>query len=97
MQKPVQYSILCLSSLGKVVKNRHLNRREYLRRYSSDQNPVLLERAAGSEDAFDAAVSALIMARHVHELEHLPEFPPDSPQRIEGCIWTPEQALPAGS
>jgi hypothetical protein len=82
---------------GKVVKNRHLNRREYLRRYSSDQNPVLLERAAGSEDAFDAAVSALIMARHVHELEHLPGFPPSSPQWIEGCIWTPEQALPAGN
>lgn len=82
---------------GKVVKNRHLNRREYLRRYSSDQNPVLLERAAGSEDAFDAAVSALIMARHIQELEHLPEFPPDSPQRVEGCIRTPEQALPAGN
>lgn len=82
---------------GEVVKNRHLNRREYLRQYSSDQNPVLLERAAGSEDAFDAAVSALIMGRHVQELEHLPEFPPDTPQRIEGCIWTPEQALPAGS
>jgi Protein of unknown function (DUF429) len=74
---------------GKVTKNRHLNRREYLRRCFSNQNPVLLERAAGSEDAFDAAVSAITMASHIQDLESLPAFPPGSPKRIEGCIWKP--------
>ena len=29
---------------------------------------MLLERAAGSEDAFDAAVSALVMGAHADEL-----------------------------
>ena len=47
------------------------------------------ERAAGSEDAFDAAVSALVMARHRDELSALPPVPPGSRLRLEGAIWTP--------
>jgi hypothetical protein len=50
----------------------------------------LLERAAGSEDAFDAAISALAMASHLDELESLQPFPLGSPQPIEGCIWVPK-------
>ncbi len=72
---------------GKVIKSHHLPRREYLRQHYTDQNPVLLERAAGSEDAFDAAISAITMARHIRDLESLAAFPPGSPKRIEGCIW----------
>jgi hypothetical protein len=72
-----------------VIKAHHLPRREYLLQQYADQNPVLLERAAGSEDAFDAAVSAITMARHIQDLESLPAFPPGSPKRIEGCIWEP--------
>jgi hypothetical protein len=34
-------------------------------RLFADQDPVLVERVAGSEDALDAAVSALVMAEYV--------------------------------
>jgi hypothetical protein len=59
----------------------------------ADQNPVLIERAAGSEDAFDAVTSALSMSQHVGELENLQSFPAGSPQLIEGCIWSSEMGL----
>lgn len=72
-----------------VVKSRHLERRKYLEQTFPDQNSVLRERAAGSEDAFDAAVSALAMADRLDELASLPTRPPGSAQRIEGEIWTP--------
>ena len=49
----------------------------------------LRRRAASSEDAFDAAVSALVMARHLDELIVL--FPTTDPQdRLEGLIWHPD-------
>jgi Protein of unknown function (DUF429) len=72
-----------------VVKSRHLERRRYLEQNFLDQDPVLRERAAGSEDAFDAAVSALAMAARLDELSSLPTRPPESAQRIEGEIWAP--------
>jgi hypothetical protein len=72
-----------------VVKSRHLERRRYLEQNFPDQNPVLRERAAGSEDAFDAAVSALAMAAHLDALSTLPTRPAGSAQRIEGEIWAP--------
>ena len=40
-----------------------------------------------SEDAFDAAVSALMMEAHWHAFEHLP--PADETARLEGEIWVP--------
>jgi hypothetical protein len=44
-----------------------------------------------SEDAFDAAVSALVMIEHVADLSSLaPE--PDACARIEGRIWHPDWA-----
>jgi hypothetical protein len=72
-----------------LVKSRHLHRRVNLTQTFPDQNPVLLERAAGSEDAFDAAISALAMSRYLGELESLRPFLAGSPQLIEGCIWSP--------
>jgi Protein of unknown function (DUF429) len=81
-----------------VVKSRQGERRAYVERHFPDQDPVLRERAAGSEDAFDAAVSALAMAAHLDELERLPERPLGSAQRIEGEIWGPSRlASPAPS
>ena len=48
-----------------------------------------VERAAGSEDAFDAAVSALVMAQHAERLSAL--RPTEDPAfALEGRIWTPE-------
>jgi hypothetical protein len=61
-------------------------------RYLDERHPHLQAEhratAAGSEDAFDAAVSALVMARHVNDLSVLPAI--DDPQlRREGMIWYP--------
>ena len=44
--------------------------------------------AAGSEDAFDAAVSALVMARHTGLLASMPATA-DARSRLEGAIWMP--------
>jgi hypothetical protein len=74
---------------GPVIKNRHRERRKYLEGRYPEQDAVLRERAAGSEDAFDAAVSALEMARYVEQLESLPALPGDALQRLEGAIWAP--------
>ena len=79
---------------GPVAKSRHRARRAHLAAgfgaadASPAQDPVLLERAAGSEDAFDAAVSALVMARHLAAPGDLPTVD-DPVARIEGGIWRP--------
>lgn len=77
---------------GPVVKTRHRVRRAYLAERFADQDPVLIERAAGSEDAFDAAVSALAMAEYAHELTRLPSLDPGDLARIEGRIWRDRRA-----
>jgi hypothetical protein len=73
---------------GLVNKSSWSDRHSYLQRQFSSQPATFLERAAGSEDAFDAAVSALVMASHADYLETLmatraPDF------AIEGKIWRP--------
>ena len=79
---------------GGVVKSRHRARRQHLAAAFPDQDPVLLERAAGSEDAFDAAVSALVMAKHLSAIEALTAAEPGSLASIEGTIWAPPQPSP---
>jgi hypothetical protein len=76
---------------GRVNKSRWAERHGHLFERFADQPAELLERAAGSEDAFDAAVSALVMARHRDELKDLPSAPPASRLRLEGAIWTPRE------
>jgi hypothetical protein len=73
---------------GAVSKKRLEARRTYL----AALVPALPEEfqlaAIGSDDAFDAAISALAMARHVAELTNLPVI--DEPwARLEGQIWWP--------
>lgn len=72
-----------------LVKNRHRERREWMKRNFPNQDPVLIERAAGSEDALDAAASALVMATQVEALENLPRAAADAVERLEGAIWRP--------
>ena len=88
-REPMAVEIYPRALTGPVLKSRHRARREYLARRFPDQDAVMRERAAGSEDAFDAAVSALVMARHRDELSALPPVPPGSRLRLEGAIWTP--------
>jgi len=75
---------------GRVKKGRWSARHAYLRERFPEQPRDLLERAAGSEDAFDAAVSALVMGEHETELQALAR--PTGPEYgIEGKIWRPER------
>ena len=74
---------------GKVVKSsvraclQHLNAH-----YPKDELPDLFRgMAAATEDAFDAAVSVLEMARAKDQLCQLPDG--DDVDRIEGRIWSP--------
>ncbi len=81
------YPRLCVPA--GVVKSRHRSRRDHLHDWFPQQDPVLLERAAGCEDAFDAAVTALAMAADLPSLIDLPRFTAGAPQLIEGCVWAP--------
>ncbi|HXR30183.1 MAG TPA: hypothetical protein VN752_03475 [Solirubrobacterales bacterium] len=75
---------------GPVKKGRWSARHAYLFERFPDQPRNLLERAAGSEDAFDAAVSALVMSEHEAELQALAR-PPGPEYEIEGAIWRPDR------
>jgi hypothetical protein len=66
---------------GPVVKSRRDARERYL---ASRAWPP---EAAVSEDAFDAAVSALVMSAHTASLATLPAEP-DAQMRREGRIWS---------
>jgi hypothetical protein len=73
---------------GAVVKSDPAKRAEYLARYYAVLPHDLARDAASTEDAFDAAVSALKMGEHVEQLMRLPEMPRD-PYGLEGAIWAP--------
>jgi hypothetical protein len=75
---------------GPVNKSRWSTRHAYLLQRFPEQPMDLLERAAGSEDAFDAGVSALAMSEHEAELRTLAP-PADPVYAIEGKIWQPER------
>lgn len=74
---------------GPVNKGRWSARHDYLLKHFPEQPRDLLERAAGSEDAFDAAVSALVMSEHEAELRVLGP-PADPAYGVEGKIWRPQ-------
>jgi hypothetical protein len=75
--------------IGKVDKTAWRNRIEYMVNKFPNLEPRFQERAAGSEDAFDAAVSALILDRHAEELANLPDWSAKDPVSLEGWIWAP--------
>ena len=73
---------------GPVRKSRWRERHALLMSRFPEQRAELLERAAGSEDAFDAAVSALTMSRHQGSLNGtVPRLSED--EKLEGRIWRP--------
>jgi hypothetical protein len=77
---PVAVEIFPRLLTGPVVKSRRSARETYLE--SRGWPPE----ASASEDVFDAAVSALVMASHQRELAALPEVT-DAVYRREGRIW----------
>jgi hypothetical protein len=87
---PVAVEIYPRLLTGPVVKSDADARRAYLDTELPDLAPDLRAVAESSEDAFDAAASAVVMSRYVAELIDLP--PVDDPRlRREGCVWTPPE------
>jgi hypothetical protein len=73
---------------GPVVKSRAGERAAYLARRYPSLAPAHRAAAASSEDAFDALVSAIVMAEHAGALARL-EGASDERTRLEGAIWRP--------
>jgi hypothetical protein len=89
-QAPFAIEIYPRLMTGAVRKARAAERRSYLRGWPIP--PSLRVFAEETEDAFDAAVSALVMARHIEELRAL-ERSSDPRTVLEGAMWAP----PAGA
>jgi hypothetical protein len=85
---PLAIEIYPRALTGPVLKSRQDCREQYLRSCYPALNDEWTRLAAVSEDAFDAAVSALQMARHVRELKNLPSIS-DKTLKLEGLIWLP--------
>jgi hypothetical protein len=76
---------------GPVVKSSAAARVAYLKEFAGQMaSPDLLTIAASGEDAFDAAVSAVVMDRCRDEFAALPSA--DALDKIEGRIWRPAGA-----
>ena len=73
---------------GPVNKSNFSQRAEFLRFRFPRLTAGLGVVASSSEDAFDAAVSAMVMAEHACELGALPPAR-DEVERVEGAIWWP--------
>jgi diadenosine tetraphosphate (Ap4A) HIT family hydrolase len=93
-RRPLVLEIYPRAMTGPVVKSDKAARERYL----GDGFPEMTARqrrtAAGSDDAFDAAISAITMARHMWEIVSLSPNK-DRTMRIEGAIWRPSEASEA--
>jgi len=85
---PVAVEIYPRALTGPVVKTDPAARAAYLAEHLPELAPELRATASGSEDAFDAAVSAVVMSRHTDALSALPPAV-DETTRREGCVWVP--------
>jgi hypothetical protein len=79
---------------GRVRKSSPVARALHLASRFPSVDPGLADLAASTEDAFDAAVSALRMAEHAATFARLPPAR-DPVEQLEGRIWSPlEDPLP---
>jgi hypothetical protein len=93
---PVAVEIWPRTFTGPVVKSNWRARAEHLDAHLPGLDRQLRDPAVVSEDAFDAAISAVVMSRHEDALRALPE-PTESEYRREGCVWAPGAPGSAGS
>lgn len=77
---------------GAVNKSSASERVSYLATHHATLDDGLREHAASSEDAFDAAVSALVMDEHSEELSALSDMT-NREIKLEGLIWHPSRHL----
>jgi hypothetical protein len=89
---PLAIEIYPRALTGKVVKSNAEARRAYLDQHLPELAPAFRSLAEASEDAFDAAVSAVVMSRHHEQLSELPSVS-DPVRRREGWVWTPAPGL----
>jgi hypothetical protein len=93
---PVAVEIWPRAFTGPVVKSDPAARAAHVDENLPDLEPVWRDVAVASEDAFDAAVSAVVMSRHEAELRALPTV--DHPvARQEGWVWSPGAWAPRGT
>ena len=71
---------------GPVTKSSRDSRRQYLAKKFPHPSADWRKVAGSSEDAFDAVVSALVMAKRIPELETLGQAS-DPVDLLEGRIW----------
>ena len=74
---------------GRVQKRSEVSRRLHLAVHAAGEDRALVELAASNEDAFDAAVSAIEMAKRAAGFRDL-ERATVREQLLEGRIWNPE-------
>jgi len=74
---------------GPVNKSSAVARALYLQARHARESRAMLELAGSSEDAFDAAVSAVCMRRFARDFARLPRRPLTETDRLEGRIWRP--------
>ncbi len=73
---------------GAINKSSAADRQSYLQSHYPELLPEHTALAASSDDAFDSAVSALVMARHAGAMLALPRVT-DPVTLLEGVIWHP--------
>jgi len=86
---PVAVEIYPRAFTGAVVKSDRAARARHLAAQHPALHGPLYDRAVASEDAFDAAVSAMVMSHHERELRTLPRAAHPAARR-EGWVWTPQ-------
>jgi len=93
-RKPLVVEIYTRLMTGPVVKSSETARREYLTKKRKESaifatlSRAVLEKARGSEDGFDALVTALVMAEHRSEFSKLRQTR-DAIFLMEGQTWVP--------
>jgi hypothetical protein len=74
---------------GKVDKSNAIERELYLESRHASESREILDLAASSEDAFDAAVSAACMQRFARDFPRVARLRRSALDRLEGRIWAP--------
>lgn len=88
---PLVLEIYPRTMTGPVVKSNRTERERFLAGRFPEMSPEQRLAAVDSDDAFDAAVSALTMARKLDEIAGL-QWVGDEVSRLEGVIWSPAEA-----
>lgn len=88
-RRPLVVEIYPRYLTGRVHKQSPIARALYLQAHLAHESRVMQDLAACSEDAFDAAVSAVCMQRFARDFTRIAQIPRTAVDRLEGRIWSP--------